>query len=245
MTDFRANDEFKTTHWSLVVASREDDSDVRRTSLGELCEAYWYPLFAYLRRKGYTPDKSADYVQSFFVELIEKDFLEAVSPDKGRFRWFLMSAIKRYVGKEVEKQNAQKRGGGRQLFSLDIEDAEHRYQLEPTDGWTAENLFDRRWAMSVLQQALKQLEKEQQAKGKIELYQALQPSLSGVQMTQAQYENIAEKFSMTPGAVKVAALRLREKYRKTMQDVVAQTMMGSDDVEDELTALLKALRGPQ
>ena len=116
MTNFKANDEFKTTHWSLVVSSREKDSDVRRTSLGELSEAYWYPLFAYLRRKGHGPEESADFVQSFFVELIDKDFLDAVSPEKGRFRWFLMSAVKRFVAKEQEKQAARKRGGGRKLL---------------------------------------------------------------------------------------------------------------------------------
>ena len=243
MTDFKANDEFKTTHWSLVVSSREEDSDIRRTSLGELCENYWYPLFAYLRRKGYGPDESADFVQSFFVELIDKDFLDAVSPEKGRFRWFLMSAIKRFVAKEKEKQAAQKRGGGRKLFSLNVEDAEQRYRMEPVDGWTAEKLFDRRWALSVLQQALEQLRKTQEEKGKLELYMALQSTLAGVQISQSEYEEIGKQFNMTPGAVKVAALRLRDKYRKTLQTIVAQTVVESDGVEAELDELLSALKG--
>lgn len=248
MTNFRPNDEirndeFATTHWSLVVSSREDDSDIRRASLGELCETYWYPLFAYLRRKGHQPDQSADYVQSFFVELIDKDFLEAVSPEKGRFRWFLMSAIKRYVSKELEKQSAKKRGGGRQLFSLDVDDAEQRYQLEPVEGWTAEKLFDRRWAMAVLQQALKELSDHHEAKGKLELYNALNQTLTGMQMSQQQYEEIGAQFRMTPGAVKVAAMRLRDKYRRTLQDIVAQTVVENDRIDDELEELLKALRG--
>ncbi len=243
MTDFKANDEFKTTHWSLVVSSREKDSVTRRDSLGELCEAYWYPLFAYLRRKGHGPEEAADYVQSFFVELIDKDFLEAVSPEKGRFRWFLMSAIKRFVGKDKEKQSAQKRGGGLKLFSLNIDDAEQRYQTEPVDGWTAEKLFDRRWALAVLQQALAQLRREQEEKGKLDLYLALQSTLTGIQITQQQYEEIASKFEMTPAAVKVAALRLRDKYRKTLQNIVAQTVVESDRVDDELDELLAALRG--
>ena len=105
MTNSPANDGFDTTHWSMVVSSREPDSEIRRDSLEALCRAYWYPLFAYLRRKGYGPEAAADYVQSFFVELIDKDFLEAVSPEKGRFRWFLMSAVKSFVAKEVEKQS--------------------------------------------------------------------------------------------------------------------------------------------
>ena len=243
MTGFQSNHEFKTTHWSLVVSSKEKDSSVRRKSLGELAESYWYPLFAYLRRKGHDPDQASDYVQGFFADLIDKDFLEYVSPEKGRFRWFLMSAIKRYISKDVEKQSAQKRGGGRQFFSLDIADAEQRYQLEPVDGWTPEKLFDRRWALSILSQALDQIREEQSQKGKLELYFALQPTLSGVQISQERYEEIAARFSMTAGAVKVAALRLREKYRETLKSIVAQTVIEDDRIEDELDELLNALRG--
>lgn len=227
----------------MVVASREQDSDLRRDSLDELCQAYWYPLFAYLRRKGHAPEAAADYVQGFFVELIDKDFLDAVSPEKGRFRWFLMSAVKRFVAKEVEKQSAQKRGGDRQFFSLNVDDAEQRYQLEPVDGWTAERLFDRRWALAVLQQALDTLRSEQERKGKLELYLALQPTLAGVPMTSEQYSEIGDKFGMLAGTVKVAALRLRQKHRDTIRDIVAQTVVEADRVGDELDELLAALRG--
>ena len=129
MTNPRRNDEFRTTHWSVVVSSREQDSDIRQSSLSELCEAYWYPLFVYLRRKGHGPEQSADYVQGFFAELIDKDFLNAVSPEKGRFRWFLMSAVKRFVAKQVEKNAAQKRGGRQPTLSLNIDDAEQRLSL--------------------------------------------------------------------------------------------------------------------
>lgn len=243
MSNIPSNDEFKTTHWSMVVSSRQQDSDIRRDSLGELCQAYWYPLFAFLRRKGHAPEVAADYVQGFFVELIDKDFLEAVSPEMGRFRWFLMSAVKRFVSKEVEKQSAQKRGGDRKFFSLNIDDAEQRYQLEPVDGWTAEKLFDRRWALAVLQQALEQLRCEQEQKGKLELHLALQPTLSGIPMTTEQYTEIADRFGMLPGAVKVAALRLRQKYRDTIRDIVAQTVVQSDRVGDEMEELLAALKG--
>ncbi len=243
MTNSPANDGFDTTHWSMVVSSREPDSEIRRDSLEALCRAYWYPLFAYLRRKGYGPEAAADYVQSFFVELIDKDFLEAVSPEKGRFRWFLMSAVKSFVAKEVEKQSAQKRGGDRQFLSLNVDDAEQRYQLEPVDGWTAEKLFDRRWALAVLHQALETLRSEQEAKGKLELYLALQPTLSGIPMTSEQYTEIGDRFGMLAGAVKVAALRLRQKYRDTIRDIVAQTVIESDRVGDELDELLAALRG--
>ena len=234
---------FKTTQWSLVVSSQESDASVRKNSLGELCESYWFPLFAYLRRKGYSPEDSADFVQGFFFELIDKQFLESVSPNNGRFRWFLMSAIKRYVSKQVEKRLAQKRGGQIQLISIDVENAEQRYQLEPVDGWTAEKLFDRRWAMEVIQQALQQLKSQQESKGKLELFLELQSTLAGARISQGKYDQIATRFSMSHGAVKVAALRLREKYRESLQQIVSQTIADEDAINDELDELLNALRG--
>ncbi|MEM9409969.1 MAG: sigma-70 family RNA polymerase sigma factor [Planctomycetota bacterium] len=243
MSKYHGEQTFKTTHWSLILSSRESDSDIRQKSLGQLCESYWFPLFVYLRRKGYSPDDSADYVQGFFSQLIEKDFLESASPEKGRFRWFLMSAIKRFASKQVNYENAIKRGGGARVISIDLATAEERYQLEPVDGWTAEKLFDRRWALEVLQQALMQLEQEQEERGKLEIYRELQSTLSGVPISQDRYQEIAEKFSMSAGAVKVAALRLREKYRKILQQLVAQTINESDNIDDELEALLSALRG--
>ena len=239
----RHNDEFATTHWSLIVSSREKDVDIRRNSLGDLCAAYWYPLFAYLRRKGHMTEEAADYVQGFFVELIDKDFLDSVAPEKGRFRWFLMSAVNRYVGKQLEKQYAQKRGGDVTFFSMNIDDAEKRYQLEPVNGWSAEKLFDRRWALTVLQQALDRLQEHHEKKGKLELYLALQPTLSGIPMTNQQYAEIAERFGMLEGAVKVSALRLREKYRDAIREIVSQTVAETDRVTDELDELLAALRG--
>jgi RNA polymerase sigma-70 factor (ECF subfamily) len=243
MTSPNQNANFETTHWSRVVSSREQDSDIRRHSLGELCESYWYPLFAFLRRKGNSPDAAADYVQGFFVELVDKNFLDAVSPEKGRFRWFLMSAINRFVSKQVEKQSAQKRGGDRQFFSLNIETAEQRYQLEPTEGWTPEKLFDRRWALTVLEQALAELKQRQTDKGKLELYEALRPTLSGVPMANAEYAEIAQRFQMYEGAVKVAALRLRQKYRDIIREIVGQTVAESNRVSDEIDELFKALSG--
>ncbi len=243
MDDSHGEQNFQTTQWNLVVSSRGTDSAVRKQSLGELCQVYWYPLFAYLRRKGYGTEDAADYVQGFFYELIQKQFLDSVAPENGRFRWFLMSALKRFVSKELDKQNAQKRGGEHTLFSIDVDDAEQRYQLEPTDGWTAEKLFDRRWALEVIQQALQCLKQHQTAKGKLELYLALQSTLSVGQISQAQYEKIGAAFEMSPGAVKVAALRLRERYRKTLQEIVGQTIAESEVVDDELEQLLSALRG--
>jgi RNA polymerase sigma-70 factor (ECF subfamily) len=147
------------------------------------------------------------------------------------------------LAKQVEKQNAQKRGGGRPIFSIDIGNAEERYQLEPVDGWTAEKLFERRWALTVLQQALERVQTEQTKKGKLELYLALQPTLSGTPMTQDQYLEIGERFEMLASTVKVAALRLRENYRDAIREIVAQTVSDGLQVGDELDQLLAALKG--
>ena len=136
MTNPPSGSGFNTTCWHVVTTSRDNDSAIRRESLGELYQTYWYPLFVYLRRKGHSQEQSADYVQGFFLELIDKDFLAAVSPEKGRFRWFMMSAIGRFVSKQTEKNLAQKRGGNVNTFSLDAEQAEKRYQQEPAGDWT-------------------------------------------------------------------------------------------------------------
>ena len=211
---------FNTTCWHIVTSSQDQDSAIRHESLGELYQSYWYPLFAYLRRKGHSMELASDYVQGFFVELIDKDFLAAVSPDKGRFRWFMMSAIGRFVSNQTAKQMAQKRGGDRTTFSLDVEQAEQRYQREPVEDWTPEKLFDRRWALEVLANALEKLRMDHEARGKLELYQELQSTLAGEALTGDACDEIGAKLKMSPVAVKVAAHRLKEKYRKALVDVV-------------------------
>lgn len=235
--------DFRTTHWSLIAASRDVDPERRRASLGELYSAYAYPLFAYLRRRGHPPADAADYVQGFFADLIDRDFLAAVAPDRGRFRWFLMSAVKRHAANQRERAEALKRGGGKTKFSLDLESAEARYQLEPVDGWTPEKLFDRRWALEVLRQALDQLAGHYAESGKSDLYETLQPTLTGHTFSAAEYETHSELLGTTPGALKVAVHRLRERYRQTLKAIVAQTLADESGLEDELAILLAALRG--
>lgn len=234
---------FNTTCWHVVTSSRDQDSAIRHESLGELYRAYWYPLFAYLRRKGHSVDAASDYVQGFFLELIDKDFLATVSPEKGRFRWFMMSAIGRFVSKQTAKENAQKRGGDRAIFSLNVEQAEQRYQREPVEDWTPEKLYDRRWALEVLGKALEELKRDHESRGKLELYSALQATLAGEALTGEACEEIGARLDMSPVAVKVAAHRLKEKYRKALIDVVSQTLVDQDNVDDELDNLFAALAG--
>ena len=234
---------FNTTCWHVVTSSQDQDSTVRRESLGELYKSYWYPLFAYLRRKGHSTEAASDYVQSFFLELIDKEFLSAVSPDKGRFRWFMMSAIGRFVSKETARQQTQKRGGDQKTFSLNVEEAEQRYQREPAADWSPEKLFDRRWALEVLAQALRKLESEHESKGKIELYRELQGTLAGETLTSESCESIGERLEMSPVAVKVAAHRLKDKYRAALVEVVTHTLADPENVDDELDNLFQALSG--
>ena len=238
--------DFQTTHWSIVRQSREDkDTGIRRESLSQLYRDYWYPLFIYLRRKGYDPESSADYVQGFFVELIDKDFLRSVAPEKGRFRWFMQSAVQRFAAGEVRRLTAKKRGGDVKQFSLNVDEAEGRYQLEPSDGWTPESLFDRRWALTVLQQTLSRLKNEYEGKDKSALFDNLAPMLTVDSDDLQSYEEIGGALSMSAGAVKVAAHRMRERYRELLTSVVAQTLADPEALDDEIEILLKALRGPR
>lgn len=235
---------FHTTRWSLVASARTpNDSEGRRDALTELYSNYWYPLFAYLRRKGYSATDTSDYLQSFFVELIEKDILNAVEPETGRFRWFMMSAAARFASKQLVRQNAVKRGGAVTQFSIDIDDAERRYMMEPVDGWTPEKLFDRGWALEVLKQSLEKLREEYQAKSKERLFELLQSTLSGSDLNAKSYEAIARELDMTEGAIKVAAFRLRARFRDVLKEVVAQTVQSDDEVDNELEQLLSSLRG--
>lgn len=243
MTDLPQGSSFNTTCWHIVTSTKDQDSAVRHESLAELYRTYWYPLFAYLRRKGHSQEQASDYVQGFFLELIDKDFLAAVSPEKGRFRWFLMSAVGRYVSKQTAKQMTQKRGGGKATFSLDVDKAEQRYQQEPVEDWTPEKLFDRRWALEVLANALELLRADHESRGKLALYEKLQSTLAGEALTAEACDAIGAELEMSPVAVKVAAHRLRDKYRQALVDVVSQTLTDQDSVEDELDKLFEALAG--
>lgn len=241
MNDLPQGSSFNTTCWHVVTSSQDQDSAVRHESLGELYRSYWYPLFAYLRRKGHSQELAADYVQGFFLELIDKDFLATVSPEKGRFRWFMMSAVGRYVSNQTAKQMAQKRGGGKATFSLDVEKAEQRYQQEPVENWTPEKLFDRRWALEVLSKALEMLRSNHESRGKLPLYLELQGTLAGNVLTAEACTEIGTKLEMSPVAVKVAAHRLKDAYRKALIDVVSQTLTDQESVDDELDKLFEAL----
>ncbi len=233
--------QFATTHWSLVLEAR-GNSPQSQSALAELCGRYWYPVYAFLRRRGSSPEDASDLTQGFFAILLEKEYLEDADRQKGRFRTFLLVAVSRFASKAYERDQAQKRGGGRRLLSLDVSQGECRYQHEPVDDWTAEKIFARRWALTILDAALARLRKDHEESGRITLFEALKVYLTGDSGAPPLAE-IGRRLSMSEGAVKVAVHRLRERYRQALRDEIGQTVAEPADVEDELKALSAALRG--
>jgi DNA-directed RNA polymerase specialized sigma24 family protein len=231
---------FATTHWSVVVAARDGEAVEAREALAALCQAYWYPIYAYVRRQGHPADQAQDLTQEFFTRLLEKDFLGAVDPEKGKFRAFLLAACKHFLANERDRDRAQKRGGGRACLPLDFGDAEVRYGREPGHRLTAEKLFERRWALALLEGVLARLREEHAARGKGELFDRLRGFLVGERQP-GGYAGAAADLGLTEGAVKVAVHRLRQRYRELLREEIARTVHDPEQVDEEIRALFAAL----
>jgi RNA polymerase sigma-70 factor (ECF subfamily) len=231
---------FVTTHWTVVLSAGREDSPRAAEALAQLCRAYWYPLYAFVRRQGFDPDEAQDLTQEFFARLIEKNFIASATPEKGRFRSFLLTALKRFLVNHWERGQAQRRGGGQRRISLDAAEAEARYRLEPADEMTADRIYERRWALALLDEAMEALRREAAANGSAEMFEALQVFLYGEKSPQSQAE-IAARFGMTEGAVKGAVHRLRARYRARLRAAVANTVANPSEIEDELRHLLATL----
>jgi RNA polymerase sigma-70 factor (ECF subfamily) len=233
---------FATTRWSLVAAAREGGSPPARAALAELCRAYWYPVYAFVRRQGNGHDTAQDLTQEFFARLLEKDALAAVDPARGRFRSFLLASCRNFLANCRDHDHALKRGGGRPTLPLDFGDADGRYGREPAHADTPERLFERRWALALLDRVLGRLSDEYAASGKAALFQRLRPYLTG-DASGDPYAAAATDLGTNEGAVKVAVHRLRQRYRDTLRDEIAQTLADPAEVDDEIRALFAAL-GP-
>jgi len=237
---------FATTRWSVVLASgQRQDTTADATAdeaLTQLCEAYWLPLYEFARRRGYSAADAGDVTQGFFAQLLEKHYLQSADPERGRFRSFLLTAFKRFLTKDREYHQAQKRGGGMLTISLDFARAESQYGLEPADAQTPERLFERRWAITLLDRVLKALEQEYTHKGKSDFFARCRNSLTGLGMDQ-QYAEIAAACGMTEASVKVAVHRMKARYRELLTAEVAQTLASDDEIADELRALMDAVAG--
>jgi RNA polymerase sigma-70 factor (ECF subfamily) len=229
--------QFATTQWSQVLAARDPTDTESRRALASLCEAYWYPLYAYVRSQGHDPDESRDLTQSFFTYLLEKKILKDVDPSAGRFRSFLLASLKHYVSKERRKQAAQKRGGGTRTISLDTENAEKRYGLEPVDERTPEQVYEHRWALTVLQRAVERLEREWGEGEKRKQFAHLKSHLTG-QEPRIPFREVASELGMSEVAVRGAMFRLRQQFGQFIRTEIAETVGNPDEVDDEVRHLL-------
>jgi RNA polymerase sigma-70 factor (ECF subfamily) len=230
---------FATTHWSLVLAAR-DQTPPAREALAALCRAHWYPLYAFIRRQGHNADAAQDLTQEFFARLLEKDFLRVVDRNKGKFRSFLLAACKHFLANERARANARKRGGTRTHLPIDFNAVEGRYSLEPAQALTPEQLFARRWALTLLDQVLAQLQEEFLRAGKGPLFERLKAFLTGEQGP-LSYSQVAQELGLTEGAVRVRVHRLRTRYRELLCAEIARTVHDPAQIEDEIRDLFAAL----
>lgn len=231
---------FSTTRWSLVLAVRQGEASEVREALSTLCTLYWYPLYAFVRRRGYGPEDAHDRVQGFFTQLLEKNPLAVPDPHRGRFRSWLLGSLKHYLSNERDRENALKRGGGQHLLSLEWGAAEARFVHEPVEVLTPERAYERRWAVTLLEHVLTLLCDEYHRAGRGALFDSLKGLLTGA-AREASYQEIAESLDLSAGAVKVAAHRLRARYRALLREEIAQTVERAEDVDDELRLLLSSL----
>ena len=230
-----------TTSWSLVLAAAAGSDTLAQSALATLCQSYWYPLYAYLRRQGYSGEEAEDLTQGFFARLIEKRFLQDVVPSRGKFRAFLLTALRHFVANERDYARAQRRGGGQTILSLDFVDAERRFQYEPPAvELTPERIFERDWALALLDRVVRRLRGEWERAGRWQDFDAMKVFLTG-EPAGYTYQRAAAKTGSTEGAFKVAVHRLRKRYRAVLQEEIAATVDDPKEVDEEIRFLLNAL----
>jgi RNA polymerase sigma factor (sigma-70 family) len=230
-----------TTQWSQVLAARDGSDTEARAALENLCQTYWQPLYAYLRHQGASPDEASDLTQGFFAEFLEKDFLTGVDPSKGRFRAFLLASLRNFLSHQRDQARTLKRGGGTRTLSLDTEMAEERYSGEPATGRSPEQVFERRWAMTVLDRAMDRLQSEIDSSGDEISLEHLKQYLTSAE-PQVPYRETAEALGVSEGAVATAVHRLRKRYGQCLRAEIAETVVDPGHVDDELRYLLQGLR---
>jgi RNA polymerase sigma factor (sigma-70 family) len=231
--------ESDSTRWSVVLAAANRGTNESDEALETLCRTYWYPLYAFARKRLGNATEAQDMTQEFFVSLLEKKYLAEAHPERGRFRAFLLTAFKHFLSKQWHKAHAIRRGGELKQWSLDVENAELRYRLEPVDELTPERLFDRQWGLTLTNGALAQLEADYAAAKKHELFQSLKRFLAGSPV-ESNYAELARSLNMTDGAVRVAIHRLRHRYGECLRAAIADTVSNSDEIDDEIRTLFSA-----
>ncbi len=235
----RGGDIFATTRWTVVLAAGRSDTPEAGRALEELCRVYWFPLYAYARRTGLAPADAEDVTQSFFAHFLGGHYLEGLNSEKGRFRAFLLASFKHFLSNERDRASRQKRGGGVIHVPIDVEAAEMRYGQEPADHLTPDKVFDREWALALLDRVLARLEGEMQAEGRGRHFEALKGFLAaGVEP--GTHAAAAAALGLSEGAARIAVHRLRRRYRELLRGEIAQTLTRPERVEDELNALFRA-----
>ncbi len=231
-----------TTHWSVVLSAQDPSSPGASEALEILCRTYWYPLYAYARRAGHDEASAQDLTQGFFAKLLEKNYIGQANRDRGRFRSFLLTAFKNFAADEHDKASAKKRGGGVIFESLNVEDGEGRYVHEPVDTMDPEKLYERRWALTLLDSAWTRLEKEFVDAGKAELFKRLL-SFEGAGAEVPSYAEVAPQLGISESGLRTAVFRMRRRYRELIRDEVAHTVNSPAEVDEELRYLLRIISG--
>jgi RNA polymerase sigma factor (sigma-70 family) len=230
--------QFPTTRWSLVVAAGDSHRKDARSALISLCEHYWYPLYAYLRRRGYRAEEAQDLTQEFFIRVLEGRYLDRADPEKGRFRSFILTSLKFFVADKADRDRARKRGGG-MVVSLEFSSGEEQYQREPAHDETPERIFERRWALALIDRVVERLRGEFVHNGRPEHFDRLKVFLLG--QSDAPYAALAQEMNTSEGALKVAIHRLRKRYRELFRQEIAETVADPEEVESELRFLAAVL----
>lgn len=231
---------FATTHWSVVLNASQAAAPEAATALEQLCRTYWYPLYAFVRRKGHTPHDAQDLTQAFFARLLEKNYVAQADRDRGRFRTFLLAALTHFLADEWDKARRLKRGGGREIISFDAASAEERYRLEPVNQLDAAKLYERRWVTTLFDKVLARLEQEFHDSGKGKSFDRLKGSLLAEE-TGLSYADLGAQLGMKEDAVKQAVHRMRRRYRELFREEIAQTVASPREVDDELKHLFAVL----
>ena len=242
-TEDLAQGRFNTTQWSIVLAcSGKNDANQAQEALAKLFQTYWYPLYAYTRRRGYGEQDAEDLVQAFCLHLQEKHALAKADPERGKFRTFLLSSLQNFLANETARAHAQKRGGGREMIFLDAEDARSRYRLEPAHELTPEAIFEMRWAHAVLEQTLAGLRVDFVARGKERLFDGLASFLTADEPGDS-YQQAATQLGLPLSAIKTTVHRLRQDYRTKLREEIGRTVSTPHEIEDELRYLRTVLAG--
>jgi len=231
---------FETTRWSIVAAAGGDDSAASRAALAVLCETYWYSLYAYVRRRGADADDARDLTQGFLTSLLDRRHFENLREDRGRFRAFLLASFQNFLAKDAERRKAQKRGGDATILSLSFDDAEGRYRLEPAEPATPQTLYERRWALTVIDRVLGRLRQEWEARKRAAEFDELKDCLLG-EVPDGGYSAVAARLGLSETAVRVSVHRLRKKFQAKLKQEIADTVSDPADIDDEIRYLIRAL----